>query len=79
MSGYYLGIDQGTTGVSAILFDRGLTPVSRGYREITQYYPNPQWVEHDPAEIFEAVCAATREALKGANAAPETQFEGGRV
>ena len=71
MSKYYLGIDQGTTGVSAILFDRGLTPVSRGYREITQYYPNPKWVEHDPAEIFEAVCAATREALTGANAAPE--------
>lgn len=70
MSKYFLGIDQGTTGVTALLFDRNYAPVSRGYREITQYYPNPLWVEHDPAEIFEAVCAATREALAEANAAP---------
>ena len=36
---FFLGIDQGTTGVTAILFDPTFTAVARGYAEITQYYP----------------------------------------
>ena len=38
---FFLGIDQGTTGVTAILFDRNLTAVARGYIEIKQYYRGP--------------------------------------
>jgi glycerol kinase len=35
--------------------------VDVAYREITQYFPRPGWVEHDPVEIWEAVCATLAE------------------
>ncbi len=70
MSKYFLGIDQGTTGVTAMLFDKGFAPVSRGYREIAQFYPQNGWVEHDPENIWQAVKVAVSEAMKNASAVP---------
>ena len=54
MAKYYLGLDQGTTGVTAILFDEHWQQAARGYREIRQIYPQSGWVEHDAADIWEA-------------------------
>ncbi|MBQ9802440.1 MAG: glycerol kinase GlpK [Clostridia bacterium] len=71
MSKYFLGIDQGTTGVTALLFDTDFNPVARGYREITQYYPQAGRVEHDPENIWEMLREATREAMQTAGAAPD--------
>ncbi len=68
---FYLGIDQGTTGVTALLFDKDFAPVARGYKKITQFYPAPNLVEHDPEQILAAVLAATKEAMEGANATPD--------
>ena len=45
-----LAVDQGTTGTTCLVVDDGLTPIGRGYREISQHYPRPGWVEHDPLE-----------------------------
>ncbi len=70
MSKYFLGIDQGTTGVTAMLFDKRFAPVSRGYREIAQFYPQNGWVEHDPENIWQAVKVAVSEAMKNASAVP---------
>ena len=39
--------------------------LGRGYREFTQHYPRPGWVEHDPEEIFRVSLEAMREALAG--------------
>jgi len=50
---YYLGIDQGTTGTKALIFDEEWAICGKGYTEHTQYYPKPGWVEHDPIEIWE--------------------------
>lgn len=58
---YLLAIDQGTTGSTLILFDETGNEVDRRYREITQYYPQPGWVEHDPVEIWESVRAMMQE------------------
>jgi glycerol kinase len=41
---------------------------AKGYQEITQHYPRPGWVEHDPKEIWEAVQSSSRQALKAAGA-----------
>ena len=71
MSKYILGIDQGTTGVTAMLFDKDLAPISRGYCEIEQFYPQNGWVEHDPENIWESVKNAAAEAMKNANASVE--------
>jgi len=38
----------------------------KGYVEITQHYPRPGWVEHDPNEIWSAVQAGAKQALDAA-------------
>ena len=46
-----LAIDQGTTGVTCVVFDLQARVLARAYREITQHFPAPGWVEHDLDEI----------------------------
>ncbi|MEI2699336.1 MAG: glycerol kinase GlpK [Microthrixaceae bacterium] len=46
-------IDAGTTGVRAFAVDLDGRPVGRSYREFTQQFPRPGWVEHDATEIWE--------------------------
>jgi glycerol kinase len=49
-----IAIDAGTTGVrSRAVFTDG-RPSSGSYREFTQHYPEPGWVEHDAIEIWTA-------------------------
>jgi len=52
-----IAIDAGTTGVRAIAFDHGGSSVTSAYREFTQHFPRPGWVEHDAVEIWECVQA----------------------
>jgi glycerol kinase len=42
----------------------------KGYEEITQHYPRPGWVEHDPNEIWSAVQVSALRALDAAGATP---------
>jgi glycerol kinase len=65
-----LALDQGTTGSTALVVHRDGTVLGRGYREFTQHYPRPGWVEHDPGEILAVSLAAMREALAGARDRP---------
>jgi len=50
-----VAIDAGTTGVRAMAVDGAGTPVGLRYRELTQHFPRPGWVEHDAEEIWSAV------------------------
>lgn len=68
MPQYYLGLDQGTTGSTAILFDTEFRQIARGYTELIQHYPAPGMVEHDPKQIYDSLCSATAEALRVAGA-----------
>ena len=61
-----LAVDQGTTGTTCLVVDEELRPVGRGYREISQHFPEPGWVEHDPEEIWASVLATAEEALADA-------------
>ena len=56
-----LVLDAGTTSTRAMAFDTsgGLLAVSQ--RELAQHYPQPGWVEHDPAEIWSSTLACARE------------------
>jgi glycerol kinase len=65
-----LALDQGTTGSTALLIHQDGTVLARGYRELTQHYPRPGWVEHDPEEIVRVSLEAMREALAGAGERP---------
>ncbi|PWJ51091.1 glycerol kinase GlpK [Faecalicatena contorta] len=64
MSKYYMGIDQGTTGTTVLILNEEWECLSRGYKEHTQYYPQPGWVEHDPLEIWDRILDAVDMAVK---------------
>jgi glycerol kinase len=56
-----IAIDAGTTGVRSFAFDEHGQPVALAYRELTQHFPRPGWVEHDADEIWGAVTATLGE------------------
>lgn len=60
---YILALDEGTTSARAILFDKCGNPVSIGQHEFTQIYPQPNFIEHDPMEIYSAQYSALIEAV----------------
>lgn len=62
-STYILSIDQGTTGTTVLLVDVRGDIVAQGYREFTQHYPRPGWVEHDAEEIWRVTQRAIADAL----------------
>ncbi len=64
---HVLALDQGTTGSTALVVREDGVIAGRGYREITQFYPAPGWVEHDPVELFERTIEAGRDALAQAD------------
>ena len=63
MDGFVLSIDQGTTGTTALVFDRTARVRGRGYSEFTQHYTQPGWVEHDALEIWRVSLRAASDAL----------------
>lgn len=58
-----MAIDAGTTGVRcrAVFVDDH--EVVAAYREFTQYFPEPGWVEHDAEEIWQAVVETFNEVV----------------
>ncbi|MFN0168005.1 MAG: glycerol kinase GlpK [Bryobacteraceae bacterium] len=60
---YLLALDQGTTSSRAILFDSSGSIRQAAQKEFTQIYPQPGWVEHDPAEIWSSQLSVAVEAL----------------
>ena len=51
---YYLGIDIGTTGVKAVLFNENGIPAGAGLAEYTLETPSPDIVELDPVIYWES-------------------------
>ena len=60
---YVAAIDQGTTGSTALVFDRQGRVAGRAYSEFTQHYPRPGWVEHDAEEIWRVTLRVLRQAV----------------
>jgi glycerol kinase len=63
---YLLALDQGTSSSRSIVFDAKGQIVALAQRELTQIYPQPGWVEHDPMEIWRTQIATAQEVLKKA-------------
>src|SRR3954469_5979165 len=61
-----LGVDEGTTGVKAALFDERLRPVREARRDKVNRHPKPGWVEQDGEEVLQAVVEAVGELLESA-------------
>jgi glycerol kinase len=64
-----LAIDQGTTATTCFVFDEQAEPIARASRELTQSFPRPGWVEHDPREIWELTLLVAGLALADAGVA----------
>jgi glycerol kinase len=60
---YLLALDQGTSSSRSIVFDADGHVVAQAQQELTQIYPRPGWVEHDPWEIWHTQLATAMEAL----------------
>src|SRR5690606_15363855 len=69
MTDLLLALDEGTTSTRAMAFDLTGRPVATATQALTQHYPRPGWVEHDPAEIWAETLAAARSACEAAGGA----------
>jgi len=61
MARVVVAIDAGTTGVRALAVDDEARVADVAYRELTQHFPRPGWVEHDPDDIWGNVRATLAE------------------
>ena len=68
--GVVLALDEGTTGATAVVIGLDGEVRGKGYREISQHFPQPGWVEHDAEEIWSAVQDTAAQALNAAGAQP---------
>lgn len=71
MKNYILVIDEGTTGVRALLFNREMKIVASEYQNLQLYYPGPEQVEMDAKEVFDAVVAVCRKVVDNHGVSPE--------
>ncbi len=64
-----LGVDVGTTSCKAALFD--LHGGLHGYGRLPTptYYPQPNWAEHDPEDLWQAVATVIRQAVSSVDPA----------
>ncbi len=60
---YLLALDQGTSSSRSIVFNADGQVVAMAQKELTQIYPKPGWVEHDPQEIWRTQLATAQEVL----------------
>ncbi|MCH2048600.1 MAG: glycerol kinase GlpK [Trichodesmium sp. ALOHA_ZT_67] len=61
---YILALDLGTTGNRAILFNSQGASVAQAYKELSQYYPHPGWLEHNAEEIWEDTYAMIKDVFR---------------
>ncbi|MBL9191863.1 MAG: glycerol kinase GlpK [Opitutaceae bacterium] len=64
-----LALDQGTTSSRALVFSRDGTPLGVAQQEFAQHFPQPGWVEHDPADLWETTRRVATAAVAEANLA----------
>ena len=69
MTDLILVIDEGTTSTRAMLFRPDGQCIATQAMELTQHYPQPGWVEHDAAEIWDRTLAVTRAVIDQAGGA----------
>ncbi len=69
MTKHILVLDEGTTSTRAMLFAQDGKPLGSAQQELTQHYPAPGRVEHDPTEIWHRTLACAREMVEKAGGA----------
>ncbi|MBQ9262834.1 MAG: glycerol kinase GlpK [Clostridia bacterium] len=67
---YLVALDQGTTSSRAVVFTLEGHMVASAAQEFPQHYPQPGWVEHDPADILSTQIESLRAAVRKADINP---------
>ncbi|MBU0611428.1 MAG: hypothetical protein KKI08_26345 [Armatimonadetes bacterium] len=57
-----MGLDVGSTGCKAVVFDVEGNQLARAYREYPEIYPQAGWIELDPARVWQSVKEVIAEA-----------------
>ena len=61
---YIVALDQGTTSSRAVVVDENGKVVAVHGMEFPQIYPQPGWVEHDPAQILSSQVESLKKAVE---------------
>lgn len=64
---YLLALDQGTSSSRSIIFDDNGNIIGVAQLELTQYYPQAGWVEHDPMQIWQSQYSTITQVLQKTN------------
>lgn len=62
VSKQFMGVDIGTSGVRALIYDQDLTPIAEALEPLSILTPRPGWVEQDPNIVLTAVTKVIKEA-----------------
>ena len=68
MAQYIMSLDAGTSSSRCILFNHAGEIQASAQKEITQFFPQPGWVEEDPKEIWSTMIGVIMEAMAKAGA-----------
>lgn len=68
MAQYIMSLDAGTSSSRCILFNHVGEIQASAQKEITQFFPQPGWVEEDPKEIWSTMIGVIMEAMAKAGA-----------
>lgn len=71
MGKYLIGIDEGTTGCRACIFDYDGNLIESSYQEYPCYYPQEGWVEQVPEDMIPKLFATVKEAIAKAGIDPK--------
>jgi xylulokinase len=71
MATYLCGIDNGTTGTKAMVFDLAGNVVGEDYREYKCEFPKPGWVDQDGEMLLASSCAALKSAIAKSGVNPK--------
>ena len=74
---YIIAFDVGTTAVKVVCIDRQTGKLTTGKADCDLFFPQPNFVEQDPLQLWDALCAACRECV--AKAQPDLNEIGGMV
>ena len=66
---YILALDQGTSSSRALLFDRSGSVLHQTQQALASHFPQPGWVEQDPATLWQSQLGAARQVLREAGVA----------
>ena len=63
---YVMALDQGTSSSRSMIVDAEGRVVASAQQEFRQIFPQPGWVEHDPADLWQSQLETCRQSLRRA-------------